>query len=48
MIDFRVWAQVEEVRGNGMEPCWDRVDLGTRFVIGKWHGGQRVGKDLCG
>ena len=33
MIDFKVWAQVEEVRGDGAETCRDWVDLGVHCAI---------------
>jgi len=32
VIDFRIWAQVE-VSGDGVEPCWEWVDLGVHCVV---------------
>ena len=34
MIDFRIWAQVDELEGNGVEPCWDWVNPGVHCVMG--------------
>lgn len=33
VIDFRIRAQVEDVSGDGMEPCWEWIDLGVHYVL---------------
>jgi hypothetical protein len=33
VIDFRIRAQVEEVSGDGVEPCWEWVDFGVHCVL---------------
>ena len=33
VIDFRIRAQVEEVSGDDVEPCWEWVDLGVHCVL---------------